>query len=89
MAETLPEQIAQQGVLPRPDQYLIDRVGLDEFEDRICRIDRFEDVHRQTVIFELQRLGPVLQRDQTIDPLVVALFVQREIKGNPAELEAR
>ena len=36
-----PEQIAQQRVLPRADQYLIDRVGLDEFEDRICRIDGF------------------------------------------------
>ena len=73
--------------MPRTDENVVDMIGFREFEERIRRIDRLKDVRGEPVTFEVQGLGPVLQCDQTIDPLVVALFVERRIKGNPPQLE--
>ena len=53
-------------------------VGLREFQDCRRRIDAFEHVDGQAAFIELERLGPVSERDQTVDLLVVALLVERE-----------
>jgi hypothetical protein len=61
---------------------LIDIVGAREFQDGVCRIDGFEHVNAETMAFELERLGPVPQRDQPVDAFVMPLLVKRGIKGD-------
>lgn len=43
------KQIAQQGILSRADNDVVDMVGAGEFEDRVGRIDRFENMGAEAI----------------------------------------
>ena len=81
------EQVAEQRALSRSDYDVVDMVGLREFEDCVCRIDCFEHVDAETMGFELERLGPVPERDEPVDALVMTLLIERGIKRDPSQLE--
>jgi hypothetical protein len=69
------------------DNNLIDIVGAREFQDGVCRINSFEHVNAETMGVELERLGPVPQRDQPVDAFVMPLLIERGIKGDAREIE--
>src|SRR4051794_20900845 len=66
---------------------MIDVVGLRKFENRRCGIDRLKHMHGEAVALQLQRLGPMSERYQTVDVLVVSMLVERLVQCNPAKLE--
>ena len=70
--------------MPRADQNVIDRIGLRKFQNGRRRIDALEHVRGQPVFIQFDRRGPVLERDQAVDLLVVAVRVEREIDGDAA-----
>src|SRR5450830_1722982 len=78
------EQLAQQGTLTRADQDVIDAVDLRKFKNGCGGIDRLDHMHGEMGVRKLQRLGPVLESDQTVDLLVVAMLIEREIECDPA-----
>ena len=47
----------------------------------------FEHVDAETMGFELERLGPVPERDEPVDALVMTLLIERGIKRDPSQLE--
>ena len=86
---TAAEQRATERALPCPDQEVIDAVRPHEVENGGGRIDRLEHVHGQPLVLELERLGPMLERDQPVEMLVVALRVERGVEGDAALFAAR
>ena len=74
-------------MLPRADHDMIDMIGFGELQDRGRGIDGLQHVNRQPAVVELQRLRPMLERDQPIDVLVVALVIERAVDGDAAEFE--
>ena len=60
-------------------------IGLREFEDGVCRIDGLEHVNTKPMRFKLERLGPMPQRHEPLDALVMPLLVERGIERDAPE----
>src|ERR1700759_1457492 len=66
---------------------MIDLVDAGKLRDCGCRIDRFQHVYGETGFVELERRSPVLERNQTIDMLVMPFLVEGTVDGKAPELQ--
>ena len=87
LARDTAENLAQGGVGAGPHDDVIDVVLAGMVEDRLGGIDGFENMVCDLARTQSKSVGPVLETDEALDVLVVAIFVKGLVQGDAIELQ--